>query len=129
MSRDRVDDPEVRAWSIASGLGRIAIGVGMLATPEPAMRALGFREVSPATLAVGRIAGVRDFVLGVATLSALDDPDRLRVATLANAVADAGDTLAFGAALGTEERTAGLRGLGAALPSAIAGLWATWRLS
>lgn len=129
MSEVPVNAPEVRAWSVASGLGRVAIGLGLLAAPERAMRALGFTDVSPATLAVSRVAGVRDLVLGIATLAALDDRDRLRVSTLANAVADAGDTFAFGAALGTPERTAGMRGVAAALPAALAGAWAAWRLS
>jgi hypothetical protein len=129
MSEVPVDAPDVRAWSVASGLGRVAIGLGLLAAPERAMRALGFTDVSSATVAVSRVAGVRDLVLGIATLAALDDRDRLRVSTLANAVADAGDTFAFGAALGTSERTAGLRGVAAALPAAVAGAWTTWRLS
>jgi hypothetical protein len=120
---------DVRAWSVASGLGRVAFGVAMLAAPDPAMRALGFRELSPATLAVSRIAGIRDLVLGIVTLAGLEDPDRLRRATLANALADAGDTLAFGLATGTEERAAGLRGLAFALPAAVAGAWTAWRLS
>ena len=121
--------PEVRAWSLASAGARIAIGLGMLAAPEPALRALGFSEVTPATLAVGRVAGVRDLVLGAVTLAALRDRDRLRTATLANAVADSGDTLAFGLAIGSTERTAGARGIAAALPSALAGGWIAWRLS
>ncbi|MDX6606786.1 MAG: hypothetical protein QOD14_1326 [Solirubrobacterales bacterium] len=101
----------------------------MLAAPEPALRALGFSEVGPATVAVSRIAGVRDLVLGAVTLAALNDPGRLRTATLANAVADAGDTAAFAIALGDEERTAGIRGLGAAIPAMAAGIWVAWRLS
>jgi len=101
----------------------------MLAATEPALRALGFSEVSPATVAVGRIAGVRDLVLGGVTLAALDDPDRLRTATLANAVADAGDTAAFAMALRADQRTAGVRGLAAAIPATAAGIWVAWRLS
>jgi hypothetical protein len=123
-----VEAQDVRAWSLASGLGRIAFGVGMLAAPGPALRALGFTDVSPATVAVSRIAGIRDLVLGVATLAGLQDPDRLRAATLANAVADAGDTLAFGLALASPERAAGSRGIAVALPAAIAGLWIARRL-
>ena len=129
MSTAAVDAPDVRAWSVASGLGRIAIGVGMLVAPEPALRALGFSEVTAATVAISRVAGVRDLVLGVATLARLRDHGDLRAATLANAAADAGDTLAFGLALGTPERTAGSRGVAAALPAAVAGLWTAWRLS
>ena len=124
-----VDDADVRAWSLASGIGRVAIGVGMLAAPEPALRALGFAEVSPATGAVGRIAGVRDLVLGMLTLSGLGDRGRLRTATLASAAADAGDTLAFGLALSSGERAAGARGLAAALPATVLGLWAARQLS
>lgn len=123
-----LDAPDVRGWSLASAAGRIVIGIGMVAAPKPALRALGFNEVSPATVAVGRIAGVRDLVLGVVTLAALEDQDRLRTATLANAVADAGDTMAFGVALGTSERTAGARGIAAALLAALAGAWTAWRL-
>lgn len=129
MSATTVDDPDVRAWSVVSGLGRIAIGAGMLAAPEYSIRALGFSDVTPATVAVSRVAGVRDFVLGVATLAALQDRTRLRAATMANALADAGDTMAFGMAARTRERTAGLRGVAAALPAAVAGAWTLWRLS
>jgi hypothetical protein len=63
------------------------------------------------------------------TLAALEDHDRLRRATLSNAVADAGDALAFGVALRTSERTAGTRGIAAALPAAVAGVWTAWRLT
>jgi hypothetical protein len=120
---------DIRALSLISAVGRIAIGVGMLAAPEPAMRALGFSEVTPATAAVARIAGIRDLVLGGATLAALDDPERLRTATIGNATADAGDSLAFAMAIRAEERTAGIRGVATAVPATLAGLWVAWRLS
>ena len=58
---------------------------------------------------LGRIAGVRDLVLGLVTLAALEDTDRLRLATLANAAADAGDAMTFAIAMGSDERTAGSR--------------------
>jgi hypothetical protein len=129
MTEAAVDSPEVLGWSLASGFGRIAFGLCMLVGPEPALRVLGFSEPTPATAAVGRIAGIRDLVLGVVTLASLKDRRRLRAATLANAGADAGDTLAFALALGTPERTAGSRGLAAALPATMAGLWTAWRLT
>jgi hypothetical protein len=129
MSDAALAAPDVRGWSLLSAGARIAIGIGLLAAPEPALRALGFGEVSPATVAIGRIAGVRDLVLGLGTLAVLEDRDRLRTATLANALADTGDAFAFGAALRTPERTAGARGVAAALPSAIAGALVAWRLS
>ena len=129
MSAEAVAAPDVRGWSLASGLGRVAFGIAMLTAPEWALRALGFRELSPATVAVTRLAGGRDLVLGAVTLAGLRDRDRLRTATLANAAADAGDTLAFSVVLGTEERAAGSRGLAAALPATVVGLWTAWRLS
>jgi hypothetical protein len=63
------------------------------------------------------------------TLGALGDGDRLLGATVANATADAGDAAAFAIALGTEGRTAGIRGVAAALPATAAGIWVAWRLS
>jgi len=107
----------------------MAIGVGMLAVPELSLRALGFSEVSPATVALARVAGIRDLVLGGLTLGALEDRERLLTATIANATADAGDTAAFALALGAGERAAGLRGLAAALPATLAGVWVARRLS
>jgi hypothetical protein len=124
-----VEEADVRAFSLISAAGRIAIGLGMLAAPEPAMRALGFSDVNGATLAAARIAGIRDLVLGGLTLAALDDRDRLRTATIGNATADAGDSLAFAMAIRAEERTAGMRGVATALPATLAGLWVAWRLS
>jgi hypothetical protein len=124
-----VDEPDVRGFSLISAAGRIAIGLGMLTAPEPALRALGFCEVKPTTLAVARVAGIRDLVLGGVTLASLNDRGRLRTATIGNATADAGDSLAFALAMRAEERTAGLRGVATALPATLAGLWVAWRLS
>jgi hypothetical protein len=42
-------------------------------------------------------------------------------------VADAGDAVAFTLLLGNGERTAGVRGLAAALPAALAGAWISRR--
>jgi hypothetical protein len=124
-----VSDTDVRGFSLTSAAGRIAIGIGMLVAPESALRALGFSEVSAATVAVARIAGIRDLVLGGATLAALDERARLRAVTIGNATADAGDTLAFAIAIRADQRTAGLRGVATALPAALTGLWVAWRLS
>ena len=128
MKEAMIDSPDVVGWSLASGLGRVAFGIAMLAAPEPSLRALGFSEITPTTITVTRVAGIRDLVLGVVTLGALDDRRRLHAATVANAAADTGDTLAFTGALRSGERDAGLRGLGASLPAALAGAWTAWRL-
>jgi hypothetical protein len=101
----------------------------MLAAPELSLRALGFSEVSPATKTVARIAGIRDLVLAGVTWGALGDRERLLRATVANATADAGDASAFVLAFGQGERDAGLRGLAAALPAAVAGIWVARQLS
>ena len=129
MSGAAQESADVRAWSLASGAGRIAIGLTMLAAPERSLRALGFSEISPATKVVARIAGIRDFVLGGVTLAALEDRERLLSSTIANATADAGDAAAFALALRAGERSAALRGLAAALPATFAGIWAAQRLS
>jgi hypothetical protein len=124
-----VGEADVRGFSLISAAGRIGIGIGMLLAPEPALRALGFSEVNAATVAVARIAGIRDLVLGGVTLAALDERDRLRTVTIGNATADAGDSIAFAMAIRAEERTAGFRGVATALPATLAGLWVAWRLS
>jgi hypothetical protein len=123
-----VSDADVRGFSLVSALGRIAIGLGMLAAPEPALHALGFSEMNAATVAVARVAGIRDLVLGGVTLAALDDRDLLRTATIGNATADAGDSLAFALAIRADQRTAGFRGVASALPATLAGVWVAWRL-
>ncbi len=69
--------------------------------------------------------------MGVQTLLAGGDPDRLAQASLANAAVDAGDALALSGALAAGEdgiRGAALRGIAGALPAAAAGLWVAWRL-
>jgi hypothetical protein len=121
---------DVRAVSIAMGTGRILIGLGLAASPQVAMRMLGFPRYGPETLVVSRVAGARDIVMGAATLLALGDRRRLAAAHLANAAADAGDAATFGTALASVEelRGAGMRGLAAAVPATIVGLWAVGRL-
>jgi hypothetical protein len=76
------------------------------------------------------VAGARDIVMGAATLLALGDRRRLVASHLANAAADAGDAATFATALASSDdlRGAGLRGLAAAVPAAIVGLWAAARL-
>lgn len=101
----------------------------MVAAPEFTLRALGFSEARSGTVTVGRLAGFRDLVLGAVTLLSLEDAERLRAASLANAGADSGDVVAFSIALGTGERTAAIRGIAGAVPAALAGLWVAWRLS
>lgn len=125
---DSLRSADVRALSLASALGRLAIGAGMVAAPARTLRALGFSEAGSATITIGRLAGFRDLVLGAVTLTSLNRPDALRAASLANAGADGGDVIAFAIAFGGGERTAAIRGIAAALPAAIAGIWVAGRL-
>ncbi len=120
--------------------GRIAIGAGLALVPRQALAALGFRDASPTAVTISRIAGGRDLIMGTAALAARDDRVRLRSATLANAAADACDVATFAAAIGfhrdsgrrsasrDEVRTAGIRGIAAAVPATLAGLWVARRL-
>jgi hypothetical protein len=127
--RALVSKPDVRALSIGSAVGRLAIGVGIFTVPRRALSALGFGEVDETGLMLARFAGVRDMVLAVATLLALDDCNRLRAASLANAAADGGDAFTFAIALGrTPRNPAARRGIVAALPASAASLWVFWRL-
>lgn len=116
----------------AAGLaaGRLAIGVGLWVAPRRVAGALGFEDLGPAALALARIAASRDLVLGAWQAGALGDRDELRRATIAVAAADAGDALTFALAAraGGDVRTAGARGLAAALPAALAGGWLAQRL-
>jgi uncharacterized protein DUF4267 len=127
--KDSSLDPVAKGVGLASGAGRLAIGIGLFAAPAIALRGLGFGAPDPKTLAVARIAGGRDLVMGVETLVAVaaEDPERLRRATLYNAIADTGDALAFAAALasGDEEgRVAGRVGLPMAAIAAAGGFFA-----
>jgi hypothetical protein len=122
---------DVRLLSAVLGAGRLAIGLGLAVSPRTTLKALGFSDHGTAAVAVARIAGGRDLVMGAATLLALGDAERLRAASLANAAADAGDALTFASVLASGDgdvRDAGLRGLAAAVPAALAGAWVATRL-
>lgn len=120
-STDRPGDLERTA---AAGLaaGRIALGAGLWLAPGLTLRALGFSEPDDRTVAVARIAGTRDMVLGAWQATTLGDRDRLARATVAVATCDAGDSLAFALLLRTSERRAGLRGVTVAVPATLAGV-------
>jgi hypothetical protein len=125
----RPDDGAFRLVSAGLAAGRIVIGIALAIAPRAALRALGFARPTATAVAVSRLAGGRDIVLGVAAAAAVDNPERLRAATLANAAVDAGDALTFAASLDdAETRRAALRGLAAAVPAALAGAWVAWRL-
>jgi hypothetical protein len=117
------EDPLVHLIAIGLGAGRVVIGAALWLAPHACTRALGFPALDRRGLALARIAATRDVVLGIWQLRSLSEPTELRRASTAVAVADAGDAVAFTLLLGNGERTAGVRGLAAALPAALAGAW------
>ncbi len=123
------DDPLARTTAVALAAGRLAIGAGIWLAPRLAAKALGLGSLDAKALALGRIAASRDLVLGVWQLSALNDREDLRRASLAVAVADAGDALTFAlATAASQTRGAGFRGLVGAVPATLAGAWLVRRL-
>ena len=117
---------EERLLAIGLAAGRIAIGAGLWLAPQLAADKLGFGDIDDSGMALARLAGTRDLIMGALQLTALDDPDRLRRATAACALADAGDTVTFGLAVRSKApgaRRAGLRGFPVAAAAAVAGAW------
>jgi len=129
-TRAEPGSPAVPAAAAALAAGRLMIGGSLILAPERTLGALGFEQPSETTVAVARLAGVRDIVLGAAQALAIGDRDRLRRSSLACAAADAGDAAVFASALGGEPsvRRAAMRGAAAATPAALAGLWLASRL-
>ena len=122
--------PELHALGAALAAGRLMIGAGLMLAPGRVLDALGFEHASEPTIAVARLAGVRDIVLGAVQALSLGDRAALRRSSLACAAADAGDAAVFGTALtaGGAVGRAGSRGLAAAGPATLAGLWLASRL-
>jgi Domain of unknown function (DUF4267) len=130
MARRKQIDPRARQAALALGAGRVAIGVGTLLATRPGLRALGFAETDATGTALAKVVGARDLALGLLTLAARDDREALRAATLAGAVLDSADAVAFGLALGDPEtRQAGRTGLLGATAAVLAGAWAYRRLA
>jgi hypothetical protein len=127
--REATRAADVLLISAGSAAGRLAIGLGLMVAPRRALAALGFGDAEEAAIVIAQVAGVRDIVLAATTLISLDDEDRLRAASLANAVADAGDALSFLLSLRRGgPRSASIRGMSAAVPASISSLWVAWRL-
>ena len=119
-----MSDGAARAAIVGLGAGRMTIGVGLWIAPRALARALGLRDLGPGALAIARVAATRDLLLGAWQLRALADREALSQATTAGVIADAGDALAFAiAARDRRSRTAGWRGLSAAIPATAVGLW------
>lgn len=118
-----------RAVVFAIAAGRLGIGVGILAARRPTLRALGFGETDAAGETLATLAGSRDVALGLLPFVLRGDRQALRAAAILAAAVDAGDALAFAAAI--RQPGMGRAGLSGALSggaSALAGTWAASKL-
>ena len=123
-----LDDP--RSLALALGAGRAALGLGILAATETALRAMLFGDTNETGRAVARLVGARDLTLGAATLLAADRPSALRRLTATGAALDVADTLALAlAARNPRTRAAGVGGVLFAGGAAVLCGWTARRLS
>ena len=83
------EDALARTGALAIALGRIALGLTIVAFTRRALAGLGFAEPSPGALALARLAGGRDVAMGLQALSVADDPEALKRATAIGAGVDA----------------------------------------
>jgi hypothetical protein len=128
LDREHID-PLARAGALAIAGGRIALGIGAFGLTRRALAALGFARPRGAAVALARLAGGRDIALGLHALTAAGDRTRLREATLIGAAVDAGDAVAFGAAVGDPAmRRTALLNAPLAAGAAVAGLWVASRV-
>jgi hypothetical protein len=130
MRRRRKPDPLARAAVLGIAGGRIAIGVGALLATRPALKVLGFEASDTSARALARIAGGRDIALGLLTLAARDDRERLREAAVVAAAVDLGDAICFGIA-GRDPAAgrAAVQGILSGGGATVVGAWAVRRLS
>ncbi len=127
--RKRLGDDE-KIVGAALAVGRMAIGAGFWIAPAVAAKALGVKPMNSETLAVSRLAGTRDLILGAWLGAELRDGGRPLAPAVAVMACDAADTLTFAllTAAGMQERKPGLRGLAGAGPATAAGAWLVSRL-
>jgi hypothetical protein len=122
-------DPLARQAVLGMAGCRVAIGAATFLATGPAMRAGGLGEADATGRAVGKVAGARDFALGLLTFAVRDDRQALRTVALAAALLDAADAAAFSfAAVEPETRTGGALGVVAGGAAALLGFWAFRRL-
>ena len=72
-------------------LGRVAVGVASVIAPGLALRSWLGKDTSAGAKVLGRAFGVRDALLGVGTLQAIDRDDRVKEWLVGGLIADATD--------------------------------------
>ena len=126
MRKRRTGDTE-RAVGAALAGGRLVIGAGIWAAPSLAAKALGMAPWQGERLAVARLAGTRDIILGAWLAAELRAGGNPVVPAAALTACDAGDALAF-ALLARDELGPGARGVLTAGPATVLGAWLVSRL-
>lgn len=96
-------DPLARNGALAIAASRLGLGVAICAFTRPALAGLGFERPDAAAIALARLAGGRDIALGLHGLAARDDRARLAESSMIATAVDAGDGLAFAAAIASGE--------------------------
>ena len=128
FNRRRVS-PLDRTIVLGAAAGRVGIGSAALLAAKPALKGLGLDQTNSSARVLGRMAGARDIALAALQLQNLDNPDRLREATLAAVAADAADAAIFLAASRHPElRRASAMSAPLAIVAVIGGLWLADRL-
>jgi len=91
----RTNDVDTRTLARTIAAGRVAIGTAMVVVPGLTTAGwLGAEAKRPATKAVVRAAGVRDALIGLGTIRALEQDDEVRPWLLAGALSDGVDAVA-----------------------------------
>lgn len=127
MLRRTKTDPKARQVATQIGGSRVALGLGILLATRPVLRAMRFPDPNPSGVALAKLGGGRDVVLGAATLATRDDPQRLRTVMLVSNFSDLADAVAFAFATGNPEtRRPGIGGVLSGSAAAAVGFWA-WR--
>ncbi len=110
--------------------GRIAIGVGIWAAPSIAAKGLGMKSFVGESLALARLAGTRDVLLGGWLAAELKEGGSPLAPAVALTACDAADALTFAllAGRGGDDVKPGLQGLAAAGPATALGAWLVARL-
>lgn len=130
MSEETKADTLAAVMALAVGAGRVGMGLGIALFTRPALQRLGFNRPSGSTVALARLAGMRDVAIGGHALAAGTDREQLREATLIGMLVDSSDALSFGAALATRDGidSTAARNIPVAAAAAVAGGWILSRL-
>lgn len=123
-------NPVGQAAAVLVGAGRVGLGLGITLFTRPALELIGFKRPSGSTVALARLAGMRDVAIGAHALAGAGDRERLREAALIGMLVDTSDALAFGAAIATRDGidSTAMKNAPAGAAAALVGAWILSRL-